>query len=184
MQSSSSAGSGPAPRRTYDAAFRAEALRRVQDGQPAASVARALRLAPSVLARWLAAARPAYSRAVVGWQVPTFQWARKAGDGAPPALASNGIYVVGNTGLQLYSATGVLRRTSPILSTAEWRMRIEADAHGNIYGFGAFADTLDISCLIATTPGQASFVVCKWDSGGVPQWAQPSLGGLLYISCC
>ena len=32
-------------------------MRRVTDGQPAASVARALGLSPSVLARWLAVAR-------------------------------------------------------------------------------------------------------------------------------
>lgn len=57
MQSLPPAGPAPASRRKYDAAFRAEAVRRVQDGQPAAHVARALGLSPSVLARWLAAAR-------------------------------------------------------------------------------------------------------------------------------
>ena len=57
MQSRPSAGPAPALRRKYDAAFRAEAVRRVTAGQPAAGVARALGLSPSVLARWLAAAR-------------------------------------------------------------------------------------------------------------------------------
>ncbi len=57
MHPTSSAGPAPAPRRKYDPAFRAEAVRRVDDGQPAAGVARALGLSPSVLARWLATAR-------------------------------------------------------------------------------------------------------------------------------
>lgn len=57
MTTPASAGAPPAPRRKYDAAFRAEAVRRVTAGQPAAGVARALGLSPSVLARWLAAAR-------------------------------------------------------------------------------------------------------------------------------
>ena len=57
MQPISSAGPAPAPRRKYDAAFRAEAVRRVYDGQPAAGVARTLGLSPSVLALWLALAR-------------------------------------------------------------------------------------------------------------------------------
>ncbi|MBC7449705.1 MAG: transposase [Hymenobacteraceae bacterium] len=57
MQSLPPAGPVPASRRKYDTAFRAEAVRRVQDGQPAAAVGRSLGLSPSVLARWLAAAR-------------------------------------------------------------------------------------------------------------------------------
>lgn len=40
-----------------DAAFRTEAVRRVQDGQSAAGVSLTLGLSPSVLARWLAHAR-------------------------------------------------------------------------------------------------------------------------------
>ncbi len=56
MQSLSPAVPAPASRRKYDAAFLTEAVRRVQDGQPAAGVARALGLSPSILARWLQAA--------------------------------------------------------------------------------------------------------------------------------
>jgi transposase len=49
---------GKRPRNKYDAAFRAEAVRRVtQDGQAATRVAQALGMSEALLGRWVHAAR-------------------------------------------------------------------------------------------------------------------------------